>query len=119
MRLLIELLLQIDFVAHPEILRLLSDIAAAAEVSDEKSEAQKKNAEAMVIPGVTAEFSEWIKGSHAEPTLLDWLLNLEWIFSRKARLSLPYSIRNVQKPMLDQIARAVEQVEIARGFTVS
>jgi hypothetical protein len=31
---------------------------------------------------------------------------------------MPYAIRNVQKPMLDQIARTIEQIEMARGFAV-
>jgi hypothetical protein len=113
-RLFIESLLQIDLVAHPEILRMLSDIAATAEVSLEETATQEKDNEAIVVPGVTSEFADWLKASHAETRISLILRRL----LRRKRPAMPYAIRNVQKPMLDQIARTIEQIEMARGFAV-
>lgn len=111
-RLFIEMLLQVDLIAYPEIIRMLSDIAAATEVAQKKSGTQKKDREAIVVPGVTPEFADWLKASHVETR---WkALGLHRVFTRERKAKFPFAIRNVQMSMLDQIARTIEQIEISR-----
>jgi hypothetical protein len=59
-RFFIESALQIDLMAYPEMTRILSDIAAAAEVAEakRKTEGWEKKREAIVVPGVTPEFAD-------------------------------------------------------------
>jgi hypothetical protein len=96
-RLFVESALRIDPIAYPEMIRTLSDIAATAEV-------KRKGPGAIVASGVTPEFADWFKG-HAggesrAPTVL-------------------FVIRSLPATTLDQIARAAEQTEVARGSAPS
>lgn len=112
LRLFIELALRIDLIAYPEILRILSDLAAAAELAkaQEKAKAKEKGREALAIPGVTPEFATWLK-VHTQKRGHAWNKN------RKPKL--PFAVRSMQEFMLDEIARAIEQTEVARGAATS
>lgn len=111
-RLFIESTLRIDLIAYPEVIRILSDLAAAAEVAQAqgKKKSRQKKGGAVVVPGVTTGFADWLK-AHSDS-------------KGKARRNsgmarLPFVIRNIEGPMLDQIARAIERSEMARGSTLS
>lgn len=112
MRLVIESILRIDLIAYPEIIRMLSDIAAAAEVAgaQREADAQGENGHAIAVQGATPEFSDWLKG-HAE--------NKSRARNRSSIAKLPSAIQYIQGPTIDQIARAIEKIEVARGSTPS
>jgi hypothetical protein len=110
-RLFMESALRINLLVYPEMIRILSDIAVAAEVAEmqRKAGARKKKREPVVVPGVAVEFADWLE-AYAE---------------KKARerkggrtIGLPFGVRNMRGAMLDQIARSIEQVEMARGSTL-
>jgi hypothetical protein len=113
-RFFIESALRVNLTAHPDMIRTLSDIAATAEIAEAKRkapDARRKGKEAednntvVTIPGVTPEFANWLK-VYAEKNR-----------DRKkdATTNFPFVVRSVPSAMLDQIARSVEQVELARG----
>lgn len=111
-RLFIESALRIDLIANAEMIRLLSDIAAAAEVveAERRDETREKDDE-VAIPGVTPEFADWLKVYR----------------EKKGRggqekigiMRFPPAVRHMEEPALDQIARTIEQIETAHGSAVS
>ena len=114
-RFFIESALRINLIIYPDMIRILSDIAAAAEVGEaqRKASARKKKREAVVVPGVTPEFADWLS-AYAEKKD-----RKRTRFGMTKLPLLPIAVRDVQGAMLDQIARSIEQVEMARGVTPS
>jgi hypothetical protein len=56
---------------------------------------------------VTPEFMDWLK-NHAEKSRA---------LNKSGIAKLPSAIRDIQGPTLDQIARAIDQIEMAHGST--
>ena len=133
-RIFVEFALRVNLTAHPNMIRVLSDIAAAAEVAEAQREAagaqgnareEENNPTTVAVPGVTPEFADWLK-AYADKKSRDRnkASIIRFLSAPMVRLSLvssanfPFAVRNVRGAMLDQIARSIEQVELARGTTL-
>jgi hypothetical protein len=111
-RLFIESALRVDLVAYPEIVRVLSDFAAAAEMveAEKKAETKRKSPKVLVVPGITSEFADWLDLNSQRKRR---------VWKTSSTQYLPFSLRKVQGATLDEIARSIEQTEVARGSAPS